>query len=262
MSILHMARRRALVEEVPAEPLQISVTVTLHELLEVTLHLIDGAADLIAFFDHALRRGLVAVEEQRPAVRVVFGISEQLEKSEAPEILLVVVTRRPRGQLERLVVRVADRDRAHRPAVLAERDAAPVLRGHALILAAHRQELLRVRLPDPRQPAVLRAVQERRHAAGDWNPDGRMRLLVWARADADLANHVVVVDLAGRAELARVARRPPTDDSVVRVRHLEVLALVLEGVVRPRLQEDLDVLVVALAVLSIVLFSHARCDRR
>src|SRR5215475_12832129 len=104
LAILDVARRRALVEEVPREPLEVPVAVAADQLLEMALHLVDGPADLVALVDHALGRGLVALEEERPAVRVVLGVAEDLEEAEAPEVLLVVVARRGGGERERLVV--------------------------------------------------------------------------------------------------------------------------------------------------------------
>ena len=79
-----------------------------------------------------------------------------------------------------------------------------------------------------------------------------MRLLVGLRHDADLADDALVVDLAGRAVRARpFLHRPARDALLVGIRHLVVLAVVVPGLLGPRLLDDLERLLVDLAVVVI-----------
>src|SRR6266850_3985479 len=79
-----------------------------------------------------------------------------------------------------------------------------------------------------------------------------MWLLVGLRHDADLADDALVVDLAGSAVLARPLRdRPPPDAFLVRQRHLVFIPVVVPGLLGPRLLDDLDGLLVDLAVVLV-----------
>ncbi len=79
-----------------------------------------------------------------------------------------------------------------------------------------------------------------------------MRLLVGLGHDADLADDALVVDLAGRAVGPRpFVHRPARDALLVGIGHLVILAVVVEGLLGPRLLDDLERLLVDLAVVVI-----------
>ena len=80
----------------------------------------------------------------------------------------------------------------------------------------------------------------------------RVRLLVGFRHHADLSDHALVVDLTRRAVGAcPLVHRPAGDALLVGVRHLVVLAVVVEGFLGPRLLDDLERLLVDLAVVVV-----------
>ena len=79
-----------------------------------------------------------------------------------------------------------------------------------------------------------------------------MRLLVGLGHHADLADDALVVDLAGRAVGPRpFVHRPAGDALLVGIGHLVILAVVVEGLLGPRLLDDLERLLVDLAVVVI-----------
>src|SRR5438477_601809 len=83
-------------------------------------------------------------------------------------------------------------------------------------------------------------------------PQRRVRLLVGLGHHADLADHTLIVDLAWRAVGARpFVHRPTGDALLVRIRHLIILAVVVEGLLGPGLLDDLERLLVHFAVVIV-----------
>ena len=156
------------------------------------------------------------------------------------------------GQLERLVVGIGDRDGADRADVLSQLEGEAVLLRLLLVHAAPVVEPIGKSLEDPRHDSPLRAVQQGLLAQGEGGPDGRVWVLVRAGADPDLPDDPVVVDLSVAPVLARpVGRRPALDPLLVGVGNLIVLAVVIEGVLGPGLSNDLQMLVVPVAIREV-----------
>jgi hypothetical protein len=79
-----------------------------------------------------------------------------------------------------------------------------------------------------------------------------MGILIGLRHDADLANHPLLVDLAGGAIGARPFGHWPAPNALlIGERHLVIFAVVLPGLLGPGLLDDLEGLLVDTAVVIV-----------
>ena len=80
----------------------------------------------------------------------------------------------------------------------------------------------------------------------------RVRVLIGLRDHADLADDALLVDLARRAVFARpLVHGPALDTFLVRIRHLVVLAVMLDCLLRPRLFDNRDDFLIDPAVMVV-----------
>src|SRR5271165_2178403 len=143
-------------------------------------------------------------------------------------------------QRHRLLLGGAEMDRAEGADAFAESELAARLRRYLAIKSAQAMEIGWVGNEDPRNDPRPRSRPDRVLADRERLENGRMRILVRLRHDADLANDALVVNLAGGAISARpFGDRPAPNALLIGERHLVIFAVVLPGLLGPGLLDDL-----------------------
>src|SRR6516162_7870049 len=250
---LLLPRHEALIEE-PAEPFEFAFAAEGLQLLDLPFYLVDGASERIFGFAEPLN-GPLGLRQHRWR-RISFGVPGQpkrLGETKAAEIMVKAGIIGVAEQRHCLLLGAAEMHRAESADALAEPEIAAILRRYLAIKPTQAQKIGRIGNEDPRDNTRLRGIADRILADRERLKQRRMGVLVGPRHDTDLAHHALIIDFAGSAvSPGPFGDRPALDAVLVGERDLVVFAIVVPSFLSPGFFDDLEGLLVNLAVMVVV----------